>query len=394
MYFIMHPIFAPKLCIEMHFLPSFEFGLPVIIFFFFAAMAFILLVYTILVYGRLAFYKEKPTLEEINLPPVSIIVAARNESDNLFENLPFLLQQNYPEFEVIVVNHQSVDESAYLLNAYTRQYPNLRIIEITRNPHLKPGKKLPITLGIKGAKYEHLLFTDADCKPSSNSWLKSMASHFTPGKELVLGYGPYTKEKGFLNKLIRFDTAWIAMSYFSMALARLPYMGVGRNLAYTKSLFNSVHGFKSHYSLPSGDDDLFIQEAAKKGNYSINLNKRSYTYSDASSTWESWLRQKTRHYSTSSHYKVIKKWLLGIYPLALLLMLISFVILMFNTEFRWLTLTAFLFTISLKWCIQGRCFAKLQENSFIKFLPLWDVFYALLMPIIYYASEKKEPNKW
>lgn len=378
----------------MHFLPTFEFGLPVVIFFFFAAMAFILLLYTVLVYGKLAFYREKPTLEEVNLPPVSIIVAARNESDNLFENLPYLLQQNYPEFEVIVVNHQSVDESAYLLNAYTLQYPNLRIIEIARNPHLKPGKKLPITLGIKGAKYEHLLFTDADCKPSSNTWLKSMASHFTPGKELVLGYGPYTKEKGFLNKLIRFDTAWIAMSYFSMALARLPYMGVGRNLAYTKSLFNSVHGFKSHYSLPSGDDDLFIQEAAKKGNYSVNLNKRSYTYSEPSSSWESWLRQKTRHYSTSSHYKVIKKWLLGIYPLALLLMWISFVILMFNTEFRWLTLAAFLFTISLKWWIQGRCFAKLQENSFIKFLPLWDIFYALLMPIIYYASEKKEPNKW
>lgn len=378
----------------MHFLPSFEFGLPVIIFFFFAGMALIHLLYTFLIYGRLAFYKEKPRLEEINLPPVSIIVAARNESDNLYENLPYLLQQNYPEFEVIVVNHQSVDDSAYLLNAYRLQYPNLRIIEISKNPHLKPGKKLAITLGIKGAKYEHLLFTDADCKPASNSWLKSMASNFTPGKEIVLGYGPYTKEKGFLNKLIRFDTAWIAMSYFSMALAKLPYMGVGRNLAYTKSVFKSTHGFKSHYSLPSGDDDLFIQEAARKNNYTINLDKYSYSYSEANSTWESWLRQKTRHYSTSDNYKVIKKWLLGIYPLTLLLLLISFVILMFNTDFRWLTLAAFIVIISIKWWIQGRCFSKLKENSFIKFLPLWDILYAFLMPIIYYSSEKKEPNRW
>jgi poly-beta-1,6-N-acetyl-D-glucosamine synthase len=378
----------------MQFFPSFEIGIPVIIFYFFAGMAFLNLLFTFVIYGRLAFYKEKPVLDEINLPPVSVILAARNEADNLFENLPYILQQNYPEFEVIVINHQSVDDSAYLLNAYCRQYPNLRIIEIAKNAHLKPGKKLPITLGIKGAKYEHLLFTDADCKPASSNWIKSMASQFIPGKELVLGYGPYVKEKGLLNRIIRFDTTWIAMSYFSMALAKLPYMGVGRNLAYTKSLFNKVHGFKSHYSIPSGDDDLFIQQAANKSNLAISLEKQSYCYSDANSTWSSWIRQKTRHYSTSDHYQVIKKWLLGIYPFTLLMQLFSFVILMFNTDFRWLTLSAFIFTLLLKWWVQGKCFSKLKENSFIKYLPLWDLFYAFLMPILYYSSEKKGPNRW
>jgi cellulose synthase/poly-beta-1,6-N-acetylglucosamine synthase-like glycosyltransferase len=259
---------------------------------------------------------------------------------------------------------------------------------------LKPGKKLPITLGIKGAKYEHLLFTDADCKPASNDWLRSMASHFVPGKELVLGYGPYTKEKGFLNRVVRFDTAWIGVSYFSMALTKLPYMGVGRNLAYTKSLFEKVHGFKSHYALPSGDDDLFIQEAAHNGNYSINLDNKSYCYSDPSSSWSSWLRQKTRHYSTSGKYNVIKKVMLGIYPFTLLMLTISFVILMFDTDFRWLTLSAFLFTILLKWWIQGKCFNKLKENSFVRFLPLWDLFYTFLIPVIYYSTEKKGTNRW
>ena len=394
MYFIMHPIFASKLCRGMQFLPTFEFGLPVIIFFFFAIMAFLNVLYTVVIFGRLAFYKEKPTLEDVNLPPVSIILAARNESDNLFENLPYILQQNYPEFEVIVINNQSIDDSAYLLSAYKQQFTNLKVIEVSKNPHLRPGKKLAITLGIKGAKYEHLLLTDADCRPASSDWLKSMASQFIPGKDLVLGYGPYTSEKGFLNRIIRFDTAWIAVSYFSMALSKLPYMGVGRNLAYTKSLFEDTHGFKSHYSLPSGDDDLFIQEAAKKDNYSINLNPQSFSYSEANTTWESWIRQKTRHYSTADHYKVIKKWLLGIYPLTLLMLVISFVILLFNKDFRWLALSAFLFTVFLKWWIQGRCFSKLKETKFIKFLPLWDLFYAFLMPIIYYSSEKKGPNKW
>lgn len=378
----------------MRFLPSFEFGIPLIIFIFFSVMAFLNLMYTFLIYGRLAFYKAKPRLDEASLPPVSVIIAARNEADNLFENLPFILQQNYPEFEVIVINHQSVDDSAHLLNAYSRQYPNLKIIEVSRSKHLKPGKKLPLTLGIKGAKYDHLLFTDADCKPQSGSWLRSMASNFVPGKEIVIGYGPYNKEKGFLNRVIRFDTAWIAMNYFSMALAKLPYMSVGRNLAYTKKVFNENKGFKSHYSLPSGDDDLFIQEAAANKNYAINLDPHSFCYSEPSNSWETWLRQKTRHFSTSQRYNVIKKWMLGIYPFTLLMLLVSFVILMFNTDFRWLTLSAFILALGLKWWIQGRCFKQISESSFIKYIPLWDIFYAILVPVIFYSTEKKGPNKW
>lgn len=378
----------------MQFFPTFEFNIITVLFLFFAFMAFINLLYTFVIYGRLAFFKEPAKLSDAQLPPVSIIIAARNESDNLYENLPYLLQQNYPEYEIIVVNNQSIDDSAYLLNAFTQQFENVRVIEVNRSQHIKPGKKLPLTLGIKGAKYEHLLFIDADCKPTSNTWLKSMASNFVTGKELVIGYGPYTKEKGFLNRVIRFDTTWIAVSYFSMALAKLPYMGVGRNMAYTKSLFNSVNGFKSHYSLPSGDDDLFIQEAAKNRNYAINIDQHSYSYSAPHSTWSGWIRQKTRHYSTSNRYSRLKKLMLGVYPASLLFVLFTFIILMFDADFRWLALASFLLLTFLKWWIQGRCFNKLHEKSFVAYLPLWDIFYTILMPIIYYSSDKKEVNKW
>lgn len=378
----------------MQLLPTFESLPTTILFGLFSSVALIQLLYTIFIHGKLAFFKEKQILDSSDLPTLTVIIAARNESDNLFENLPFILQQNYPVFEVIVINHQSIDDSAYLLNAYQQQYPNLRVIEVAKSKHLRPGKKLPITLGVKGAKYDHLIFTDADCKPSSNEWLQSIAKRFTHGTEIVLGYGPYSRQKGFLNRLVRFDTAWIGTSYMSMALARLPYMGVGRNMAYTKELFNNVRGFKSHYSLPSGDDDLFIQEAAKNRNYRIDIESKSYSYSDASSTWSSWVRQKSRHYSTSNHYSVIKKWLLGIYPFTMLILLVSFVILMFSIEFRWLTLLVFSIVLFLKWWIQGRCFAKLGEKGFIAYLPLWDLFYTLLMPILFYSAEKKQTNKW
>lgn len=378
----------------MQFLPAFDFDIKTILFVLLALAVLIQLLFTIFIHGRLAFFKAKTPANVTNLPPVSVIIAARNESDNLYENLPLILEQDYPEFEVIVVNHQSSDDSAYLLNAYARQYPNLKIIEVARSKHLKPGKKLPITIGIKGAKNDLLVLTDADCKPNSKNWLKHVSQELSSGKELVIGYSPYARKKGFLNKLIRFDTAWIGMNYLSMALARIPYMSVGRNLAYTKHLFESVKGFKSHYAIPSGDDDLFVQDAAKNNNYSICIAKDAFMISEPHESFSGWLRQKTRHFSTSSHYKVFKKLLLGIYPLSMLIMHFSFIILLCDSEFRWLSLSIFLITTIIKWWIQGRCLKKLEGEKFIPFLPFWDLFYALIMPVLFYTTDKKETVKW
>jgi cellulose synthase/poly-beta-1,6-N-acetylglucosamine synthase-like glycosyltransferase len=260
----------------MIWIPEFKQLIPNTIFIVFCSFVLIQFLYVFFIHRKLAFYKEVPGPTESKLPPVSIIIAARNESDNLYENLPSILSQDYPEFEVIVVNNQSIDDSGWLLTAFCQQFPNLRVVELGRNKHLRPGKKLPITLAIKAAKYEHFVLTDADCKPTSSNWLRLMASKFNDQKQIVIGYGPFTKSKGIINKIIRFDTAWIGVSYLSMALAKLPYMGVGRNIAYTKSVFNSVNGFKSHYSIPSGDDDLFIQEAAKKNNYTIQIDADSH----------------------------------------------------------------------------------------------------------------------
>ncbi|MEZ4889019.1 MAG: glycosyltransferase [Crocinitomicaceae bacterium] len=376
----------------MNIVPVFDFGWWSLLFYLFGTVVLIQLLYLIFFYARLAFYKEKPKKEGA-LPPLSVIIAARNEADNIYENLPFILTQDYPEFEVVVVVNQTVDESKYILGAYQRQYPNLRFTVIEKSKHLRQGKKLPLNIGIKAAKYDHLVMTDADCKPVSKNWLREIGQSFSD-KKIVLGYGPHTKEKGFLNSVIRFDTAWIAVNYLSFALARLPYMGVGRNLAYTKDAFQSVNGFKSHYNIASGDDDLFIQEAAKNRNYTISLAEESYMYSPSKTTWSSWYRQKSRHYTTSPKYQVIKKALLGTYPMSLLILYISFVILLFNKDFRWITLIVFGVIFLLKWWIQGKCFLKLKEKSFVKLLPFNELAYAIGIPIIYYSSEVKTTNKW
>ena len=365
-----------------------------LIFVVFILAATIQFLFTSIIHGRLSFYKKreyKPTEKAI---PVSIIIAARNDSDNLYENLPSILEQDYPEFEVIVVNNQSIDESGWLLTAFQQQFKNLRVVELEKNKHLRPGKKLPITLAIKAAKYEHFLLTDADCKPKSNQWISKMSNQFSSKNEIIIGYAPYIKGKGFLNNLIRFDTAWVGINYFSMALAKLPYMAVGRNLAYTKKVFHSVNGFKSHYAIPSGDDDLFIQEAAKKSNYSVEIDPETFCYSPAPNTWSTWMAQKAKLYATSNRHRLIKKSLLGIYPISVILMWFLFVPLLFSTDFRNLSIAIFIAVMAYKWLIQGRCMMKLKENNFVKFLPFWDLLYAILMPIIYYVTERQKFYKW
>ena len=366
------------------------FSVIFLIFLFFVAIQ---LSYVVFIFLRLAFFKEKKAVAS-TLMPISIIIAARNESDNLYDNLPFILTQDYPEFEVIIVNNQSVDDSAWLLKALCLQHKNLKVVEIGKNKHLLPGKKLPITLGVKAAKYEKMVFTDADCKPASNQWLRIMSESFTENNQIILGYAPYFRTKGIINRIIRYDTAFIGVSYLSFALAKMPYMGVGRNLAYTKKVFESVRGFKSHYSLPSGDDDLFIQEAAVNQNYTIQISPETFCYSKASETWKGWVRQKTRHYSTSSRYKVIKKALLGIYPISLLLVWLTFVILLFNAKWFAISLILFGCMLIVKWLIQGKCLRTLNEKGFALAFPLWDLGHALLMPMLYNFSDHKRYKKW
>lgn len=329
-----------------------------------------------------------------SLPPVSVIVAARNESENLYELIPILIEQDYPAFEIVVVNNQSFDDSRWLLMAFQRQFPTLKIVELEKSKHLRVGKKLPLTLAIRAAQYDHFVFTDADCRPTSNQWLRSMANSFSSGKEIVMGYGPYVKKKGFLNALIRFDTTWIAITYFSFALRRLPYMGVGRNLAYSRKAFDSVGGFRSHYYIVSGDDDLFIQQAAKQRNYSIQLDALSHCYSSPPEEWKRWMYQKRRHYSTSSHYNVFKKALLGIYPLSLFFLLVSFISLLLTNRFLVIACAVFFGLLLLKWLILGKCFRKLTEKNLGWYFPLWDLLYALLLPFFFLSTKRKQQHKW
>ncbi|MGV6862620.1 MAG: glycosyltransferase [Putridiphycobacter sp.] len=377
----------------MVFIPNISpdfFGLMLLIFLVAVGLQFL---YLIVFNLRLLFHKPKATVAN-NLPAISVVICARNEEDNLFKNLPQILDQNYPHFEIVVVNDQSVDNSKYIIKTYQQAHPNLKYIELERNRHRQFGKKLPLTVGIKGAQHELIVVTDADCAPASKDWLRQLAKHFNGDKKIVLGYSPYNVEKGFLNKLIRLDTANIAMTYLSFAKTGLTYMGVGRNMAYSKDLFESVGGFKKHYHIASGDDDLFIKDAATRKNVAVEIEPESFVYSDPKTTFKSWIEQKQRHFTTAPEYRLINKLFLGIFPLTLYLMYIILFILLFNTDWYAFVLTIFGSRLLLFWLVNGLLLKKLQQKDLIALYPLWEIVYTIVIPFIYYSSRGTEKNKW
>jgi hypothetical protein len=244
---------------------------------------------------------------------VSLIVCAKNEAENLRKNIPLWLEQKYPDFEIVLINDASSDDTLEVMESFAIEDPRIVIVNVKNNEAFWGSKKYALTLGIKRAKNKRMLFTDADCRPESTLWIKTMVSKFSKQRQLVLGYGAYEKHPGILNALIRFETLMTALQYFSYAKVGLPYMGVGRNMAYTSDLYYSTNGFMSHMKIPSGDDDLFVNEAATKTNTALCLNEEAFTYSEPKSTWTAWKLQKKRHVSTSKLYKLKHKFLLGSY---------------------------------------------------------------------------------
>jgi poly-beta-1,6-N-acetyl-D-glucosamine synthase len=293
---------------------------------FFAALSFQAFYY-LMVFSRLYLYRSKARIDSPRMP-VSVVICARNEAVQLRKNLPQILKQDYDTFEVLVVEDASEDDSTEVLAEMQAQFAHLRFISIPPDQKITNGKKQALSLGIKAAAYEHILLTDADCFPRSPNWISSMAAAFSNESRLILGAGPYVLRKSILSALVAYETALTAQQYLSYALWDMPYMGVGRNLAYSKSLFRQAGGLAQHFYLPSGDDDLLVQQAALITNVSICLGKDSLMYSEAPESWRSWLRQKTRHYSTGKYYRPAHRFFLGTFLASKLLLYPSWLIAM------------------------------------------------------------------
>jgi poly-beta-1,6-N-acetyl-D-glucosamine synthase len=314
-----------------------------------AALSFFFQLWFLLVRIRpMAFYKG-PTSNSADLPPISVIICAKNEAENLKKYLPPIFAQNYPDFQVIVVNDCSEDDSEMVLAQLKREYPQLYYTTIPVDRKFSHGKKLALTVGVKAAKNDHLLLIDADCYPAGDNWIREMVKGFSQNeKEIVIGFGGYEKQKGFINLLVRYDTFFIAMQYAGFALSGKPYMAVGRNLAYKKSLFVGNNGVKKHSHILSGDDDLFVQETATPNNTSVVINPEAHTVSAPPFTFRQWLEQKSRHLTTTTFYKHAIKTELFLEPFSRLLFWSTSLFLIFFNIFALYLIGAIIVKIALQ----------------------------------------------
>lgn len=353
------------------------------------------LYYVLFVHLKLA----RVSVEEVPFSarkPISVIVCARNEIVNLEKYLPSLFSQNYPEFEVVVVNDRSWDGTEDFLEALEKQHRNIKVVKILDNDKFITGKKFAVTMGIKAAKYDWLVFTDADCMPASDNWLMDMQQPADEQTEIILGYSPYMKKRSLLNALIRFETFFTAVNYLSFALKGMPYMGVGRNMAYKKSLFFKNKGFAAHMHIPSGDDDLFVNAHANSYNTEIRIHPDSHVWSEPNKNWAGYLRQKKRHFGAGKFYKPKHKFILSLQIISQFLFYAFFAACMFlSREAQYVALGILGLSIAIRCFIYPKLLKRLNYGDLRWWFPILDILLFLFLTLNGFLSMFGKKNvKW
>jgi len=359
----------------------------------FIATTSIQLIYYLFVFSRFSFTKNKKKIP--NNIPVSVLICAKNEAENLKAFLPKIISQEYSNFEIVLINDASYDNTLEVMESFQEKHSNIKIVNVENNEAFWGSKKYALTLGIKASTNDYLLLTDADCTPKSDQWISSMCVNFSEKKKFVLGYGAYKKKKySILNALIRFETLLTAMQYFSYAKVGNPYMGVGRNLAYHKTVFFNVNGFMNHMSIRSGDDDLFINQVATKKNTEIEFSEKAQTISTPSNNFSEWFKQKRRHVSTASHYKFKDQLFLSIFYISQITFWTLFVILISHL-FQWkLVLLIMGIRILIQYVTYGFSAKKLKEQDLIFAIPFLEIFLILFQLTIFITNRFSKPNHW
>lgn len=355
-----------------------------------SATVFFLVLYYAVLFVRFAFHKPKK-IKDFRQDPISIVITACDQAHHLSRTLPELLNQQYNDFEVIVVSDNSHDETVQVVEDYQKQYSNLVLVDLNSSVSTIKGKKFPLSIGIKEAKHKLILLTDANCVPASPYWLQNMAKHFVNGKQIVLGYCSYEKQPGVFNRLLRFDALQTAIQYFSYSLAKKTYMGRGQNLAYTKDLFLKQKGFASHNHIEYGDDDIFIGRAATPKNCDIEYFHGAFTIARPKANFRRWFKEKKGYLSTRPFYSSGVRFLLGAYSVLNILFFVflglAIAFSVYQLPILIAVLSVFLFKLICQYLVFGFSAAKLKEKDIIPHIFLMDIVYTFFSIFIYIAAK-------
>ena len=361
----------------------------------------ILFLYYGLFYLRIGIRKEKKNEEnEENLPGVSVVLTVKNEAEQLKKNLEHLLKQNYSNFEVIVINHVSRDQTRFILQTYQDKYPNLKIVNFSQDVNLFQGKKFPLSIGIQSAKNDIILLTECNCTPKSQSWIREVAEQFNDNTQCLLAYSNVKTKNSLLNAFVQYDNLSYNASMFGFAMLGMPYTGCGKNLAYRRSFFFQKGGFINHYHLPFGEDDIFINENSTRKNTNICLNNNSFINCHLKKARKVWLQEKVKRISTQRYYPLKHKLLLSLYPISVILFYASLTMLLvmnFNPETTILCqILIGAGILKLGWQIFTfyKLERRLEGSSVAFFSPFFEVYFIAMNTIMYLFSLRKKMKRW
>lgn len=340
-----------------------------VVWYIFVASVLVQLWYIVYYFARLAAYSPEPM--HTSKQAVSVVICARNEAENLQQYLPKVLQQKYLDLEVVVIDDHSTDNTWQVLTDLSGRYPHLKILQ-AQHSIVGGNKKQALQQAIAAANHNILLLTDADCYPTTEYWISEMASSYEPETEIVLGYGAYEAEPTFLNKLIQYETFLTAMQYGSFALAGRPYMGVGRNLSYSKSVYEKSNALQQHAELLSGDDDLLVNEMTNEVNTKLNFGPNAFTVSKAKQSWKAWWHQKRRHSSAGHKYKLVDRLLLGGFLVTQILIYFTVsLLLIYDTMILWAA-TLFLIRYVAQLIVYRQIMKHLKVAGLLVWMPILD----------------------
>jgi glycosyltransferase involved in cell wall biosynthesis len=351
----------------------------------------VLLAYHGFMFARLAFGKQE--VQPDRDLPVSVVICARNEARTLEELIPLLMEQDHRAFEVVVVNDRSEDDTWEILQWMKPQYPRLKPVNIQADERFNYGKKIALGVGVRSATHAHVLLTDADCLPASKDWIAMMASGFRDGRSIVIGHSPYAASPGLGSVLERYDGAIKAMQYMGFAQAGVPYMGVGRNLGYAAEVFFGLSGPRRHNHLMSGDDDLLINEVARKGNTAVVTHPASFMTTRPTPDLATWIRRKRRHYTTAVHYRFGHQVLLMLLPLARMAFWTALVLLLVKQ--RWLEAAIGIGAqVALLQPVAIAALRRLQAGAVAWLALPMEWLFLLLDPLLYTSTILVKPKRW
>lgn len=369
----------------------FDATLSLVIVVVFALITFIELLYYYVLYARFAFRKRQPAPEvTLDSPPVSVILVVKDAAAVLLKTLPRLLNQHYPHFELVIVNDNSKDDTKLLLLEYQQQYDNIHIVNLDSAVTSIRGNKYALSIGIRCAKYENMIFTDAECAPSSVHWLEHMASQFSDTQHIVLGYSTYMKRNNPINRMLHFDTMLSALQYFSLALVHSTYRGDHKNIGYTKTLFYKQRGFASHNHLVYGDEDIFISKAASRKNTAVVYDPDSYTVLQRQAYYKYWVHHKEGLYYTRKHNTAKNRFFLNFYGILNPLFYLALVLAILAT-YNQIVMLAIVLGITLVriislYLVFGFAAKRLNEKQTIPALLFYDLLFAFLNPIYFVSA--------